>query len=297
MVEPSLYTFAGGACADATPEVGVIVECDVQPVQTMQWMAHRPRGAEPALLHNIRWAGARPFKAYLLRVTDGDRTYTFVVPKICGNVSLMHMEERPRAVVSAPAVFVSPLPQAPPAVVAPVAEAPPPPPAPAVVQTGVPISTMAVVRSTPFFVDGLFGKERRVRPLDGGFEAGQCSPLAGVKLGVAKRFSNDWEIGGAVGAAISLVSNDDKVRENAFFVEIEANEFVGHGLLLGAGLSLWDVTHSDTFAPAAMVHLGLPVAPNARFPVDFLVEGRALLDSLDDLGNNYQFWGGLRVRF
>lgn len=46
-----------------------------------------------------------------------------------------------------------------------------------------------------------------------------------------------------------------------------------------------------------MVHLGLPVAPNARFPVYFLVEGRAFLDSLDDIGNNYQFWGGVRVRF
>lgn len=288
--------FVGGACADATPETGVIVECDVQPGQTMQWMAHRPRGAEPALLRNIRWAGAKPFKAYLFRVTEGDRTYTFVVPKICGNVSLMHMEERPRAVVVAPVAFVPP-PPAPPAVVAPTVVEAPPPPAPAVVQTAAPMSTTAAVRSTPFFVDGLFGKERRVRPIDGDLEAGQCSPLAGVKLGVAKRFSNDWEIGGAVGVAISLVSKDEKVRENAFFVEIEANKFVGHGFFLGAGLSLWDVTHSDTFAPAAMVHLGLPVAPNARFPVYFLVEGRAFLDSLDDIGNNYQFWGGVRVRF
>ncbi len=289
--------FVGGACADATPEAGVIVECDVQPGQTMQWMAHRPRGAEPALLRNIRWAGAKPFKAYLFRVTEGDRTYTFVVPKICGNVSLMHMEERPRAVVAAPVAFVSPPPPAPPAVVAPMAKAPPPPPAPAVVQTAAPISTLAAVRSTPFFVDGLYGKERRVRPIDGDLEAGQCSPLAGVKLGIAKRLSNGWEIGGAVGAAISLVAGDDKVRENALFVEVEVNKFVGHGFFLGAGLSLWDVTHSDTFAPAAMVHLGLPVAPNARFPVYFLVEGRAFLDSLDDIDNNYQFWGGVRVRF
>jgi len=47
---------------------------------------------------------------------------------------------------------------------------------------------------TPFFVDVLVGKERRVRPAD--VEEGrltdwaQCSPLLGIKFGVAKLFDN-----------------------------------------------------------------------------------------------------------
>lgn len=289
-------SFTGGVCADAAPEDGVIVECDVQPGQTMQWMAHRPRGTAPVLLRNIRWAGTRPFRAFLFRVTEGDRTYTFVVPKVCGNVSLLHMEERPRAAVVVPPAFVPP---PPPPVAAPVlVETPAPRPEPASAQTAFQATAPAAAVSSPrFFVDGLFGKERRVRPIDGAIEAGQCSPLAGVKLGVAKRFQNDWEIAGTVGAAISLVSDDDKVREHALFVDVEANKYVGGNVFLGLGLSLWDVTHSDTLTPAALVHVGLPVAPDAKWPVYFLVEGRVFFDGVDDVANNYQFWGGVRIRF
>jgi hypothetical protein len=155
-----------------------------------------------------------------------------------------------------------------------------------------------VVRASPFFIDALVGKERRVRPLEGtALEFAQCSPLLGLKFGVAKRFENDWELAGALGVAISLVSDDDKVKEHALFADIEANKYLSGGTFLGAGLSLWDLTRSDTFAPAWMVHVGVPLAKDARFPVYFLVEGRVFLDQLDDVSNNYQFWGGVRVAF
>ena len=284
-------SFTGGVCADATPQDGVIVECDVRPGQTLQWMAYRPRGTAPALLRNVRWAGAQPFRAYLFSVTEGDRTYTFVVPKVCGNVSLLHMEERPRAAAVVAPAFVPPPPPppVPPPVAAPVvAETPAPREEPMSEQTAFQPAPAAMAVSSPlFFADGLFGKERRVRPIDSGLEAGQCSPLAGVKLGVAKRFQNDWEIAGAVGVAISLVTADDKTRENALFVDVEANKYVGGNVFLGVGLSLWDVTHSDTMTPAALVHMGLPLAPHAKWPVYFLVEGRAFFDGVDDLANNY----------
>jgi hypothetical protein len=32
-------------------------------------------------------------------------------------------------------------------------------------------------------------------------------------------------------------------------------------------------------------------------PVYFIGEGRLFTDHFDDLSNNYQFWGGIRVRF
>ena len=291
--------YTGGLCAEATPEDGVIVECDVQPGQTIQWMAYRPRGG-PALLRDMRWAGRQPFRAFLFRVTEGDRTYTFVVPKACGNLSLLRTEDRPRAAVVAPPVVVPPPPppvaaragRAAPAAGAGVRASRVPPPAP-----------VAAVSSPRFFVDGLFGKERRVRPIDDDAvlesdeEFAQCSPLVGVKLGMAKRFENNWEIAGAVGVALNLVSDDDKVREHALFVDVEANKYVGGNVFVGVGLSLWDFTRSDTLTPAALVHLGLPLAPNAKFPVYFLVEGRVFFDGADDIDNNYLFWGGLRIRF
>lgn len=255
----------GGRCADATPAEGVIVECDVQPGQTLQWMAHRPRGTAPALLQNIRWAGARPFRAYLFRVTEGDRTYTFVVPKVCGNVSLLSMEEK-RVPVAATVVeppFVAP----PPPAVAPVLVESPPPPPPTFEQPAAPMIATTAVRRTPFFVDGLFGKERRTRPVEGAIDAAQCSPMAGVKFGVSKRFDNDWELGGTAGVAVGLTTADERVREDAFFVEVEGNRYLGRHVFVGVGVSMWDLSHSDTITPAAMVHVGLPIAPNARFPV------------------------------
>jgi hypothetical protein len=292
-------SFTGGVCADATPEIGVIVECEVRPGQTMQWMAHRPRGTAPALLHNIRWAGAQPFRAYLFRVTEGDRTYTFVVPKVCGNVSLLHMEERPRAAAVVVPAFVPPPPPPPPVAVPVPVETP----APAAVSE--PVSELTASQAPPaapkrsvlFFVDGLFGKDRRMRPVDGEIEAAQCSPLIGLKLGVAKRFDNDWELATALGIAISMVSDDDKVQENEVFVDVVANKYVGRNVFVGGGLSLWDITHSDTVTPAALVHIGLPLAPGLKFPVYFLVEGRVFFDGIDDIANNYQFWGGVRIRF
>lgn len=294
----------GGRCADATPADGVIVECDVAPGQELQWMAHRPRGAAPALLRNIRWAGAKPFAAYLFRVTDGDRHYTFVVPKVCGNVSLLHMEETPRVVAAAvepppmPAMAAAPAMAPPPAAEPMLVERTAPPPEPVFEQAASPVTSSPVAHATPFFVDAMFGKDRRARPIDGGLDLAQCSPIAGVKVGASKRFAGNWELGGAAGVAISLVTDDDKVKEHVFFIDAELNRYVAGGnVFVGGGLSLWDLSHSDTLTPAVMLHLGLPIAPRARFPVFFLVEGRVFLDSLDDIDNNYMFWGGVRVRF
>jgi hypothetical protein len=289
----------GAACSDATPADGTIVECNVAPGQTLQWMAYRPTGgAELGLLRRIRWAGPAPFQAYLFRVTEDNRTYTFVVPKVCSNLSLMDMSEKPR-VAEAPAPVVAPppaaavMPMAAPVLV-PVLREPTAPP----VAIVPPQSSSAPAKALPFFMDALVGKDRRVRPIEGTeLEFAQCSPLVGVKFGVAKRFQNDWELAGAIGVAFSLVNDDDKVREHELFVDVEANKYLSNGVFLGTGLSLWDLTRSDSFSPAWMVHAGVPLAKNAKFPVYFLVEGRLFFEDLDEIDNNYQFWGGVRVHF
>lgn len=459
----------GGSCSDATPADGVIVECEVQPGSTLLWMAYRPtlrKGHRaPERLEYVRWAGKKPFEAYLFRVTNDYKIYTFIVPKPCANLSLMSVKEiegepasisvdrvcdpngtlhetvrasgrdlarvqrvsvtingqpagemtapswtftsnksgdytfdatdtrgRPYAVTPRTAhVDACPLPAPPrkPTVVAPTckvalsfvrvkggyeitvdatrsttgtSEV-----APAVTvdlrdDTGAAVGQTLTLDSsltakntvrkpgtyratatvsTPravetggyryegtatcedsvtiekpagqvsVFVDALVGKDRRVRPVDdrttigggpviansGPTDFAQCSPLVGVKVGVAKRFHNDWEIAGAAGIAVSLVTDNNEVREHEVMADIEANKYLNSGVFLGTGLSLWDVTHSDTFTPAWMLHFGVPLGNHPTHQAYFLVEGRLFFDHIDDIQNNYQFWGGVRIHF
>ena len=440
----------GVRCADATPADGTLVECDFEPGGTLLWMAYRPKRQEPGLIRGVRWAGEQPFPAFLFRVTEGDRIYTFVLPKVCANLSLAGVQEiskppaqisvdrtcapdgtlravvkaggdlsrvarvrvaidgRPAGELTAPSWSITTntsgtysfeasdaaggsYPVARASIVVEACPVPPPPPitvvnptcdvslsaarakggylitvdatrsttgtseaAPAVSvevrdATGAVVGrtltldasrtgTILVRRpgtyratttvSTPravvsgntryegtdtceasvaiesptgpmFFVDALAGKERRVRPIgDPAVDIAQCSPLLGLKFGVAKPFDNGWELAGAVGVAISLVTADDKVNESALFVDAEVNKYLGGRSFIGTGLSLWDLTRSQTFTPAWLLHFGVPVTKaDARHPVFIIGEGRLFFDHIDDVGNNYLVWGGVRVQF
>uniref|UniRef100_UPI0025B92999 hypothetical protein n=1 Tax=Luteitalea sp. TaxID=2004800 RepID=UPI0025B92999 len=81
--------YVGVACMEARPEPGTVVECDVRPGESLEWMVFRPGGGAPAVVRNVRWAGRQPFRAYLVRVADRETSYTFLVPKDCGNLSLL----------------------------------------------------------------------------------------------------------------------------------------------------------------------------------------------------------------
>ncbi len=297
----------GGSCSDATPRDGVLVDCDFQRGATLEWMAYRPnmgkKDPTPGRIDKFRWNGRLPFKAYLFRVTNNNRIYTFVVPKECGNLSLMSVQELPRETPPPPPpppVVTPPPPPPPPARVE------PPPPPPPVVQAPPPVA--ATVKASPFFFDVLGGKDRRVRPVAGretlnglpvvanagAGDFAQCSPLVGLKFGAGKRFTNDWELAGALGVALSLASGDDKVREHEVFADVELNKYLSGGSFVGTGISLWDVFHSDTITPAWLLHFGVPLGSQR---VHFIGEGRLFLDHADDVKNNYLLWGGVRVHF
>ena len=166
-----------------------------------------------------------------------------------------------------------------------------------------PAPAIATVKSSPFFLDILAGKERRVRDLPlqtiGGGQAfanagpgeyAQCSPLLGLKLGVAKRFSNDAEVAGAVGVALSLVNDDNKVREHAVFADLELNKYIGRGFI-GTGLTVWDFANETV--PGLLLHFGVPISSSDR--VYFI--GQSRLFFADGLKDNYLLWGGVRVHF
>src|SRR5579871_343973 len=92
-------------CGDSAPEDGVLVDCEFQPGGTLEWMAYRPNlkrhDRTPERILKFRWAGRQPFKAFLFRVTTNGRIYTFVVPKDCGNLSLMSVTEPKRELATA----------------------------------------------------------------------------------------------------------------------------------------------------------------------------------------------------
>ena len=108
---------------------GQMTEATITPGTHMQWMALK-RAGTPDLLRNVRWAGRESFEAFQFVVSAGGNTYTFVVPKVCGNMSLLSVSPIPRPTVTPPPPPAPPPPPPPPPVEAPPAPAPPPPPAP-----------------------------------------------------------------------------------------------------------------------------------------------------------------------
>jgi hypothetical protein len=182
-------------------------------------------------------------------------------------------------------------------------------------------TVVAVPSTASIFVDGLFGKERRQRPaseydlspeqltalgLTSATAAdtlfGQCSPLLGFKVGYAKRFKNDWELAGDAGVAFNLSSGElgngvDKINPATLLAEVEANKYLNNDAFVGTGLSFWDLTRSETFTPAWLVHFGIPLGHHPTHPVYFIGEGRLFFDNIDSVDNNYNFWGGIRVHF
>jgi hypothetical protein len=92
-----------GNCSTA-PEGDAIFDCQEPVGATYEWMAYRPiiRGKRtPARKERVRWAGQRPFAAFLVRVEAGDKLYTFIVPKACGNISLVTVGTSPAAAAAA----------------------------------------------------------------------------------------------------------------------------------------------------------------------------------------------------
>src|SRR5215475_4333415 len=102
---------------------GYVSDTTVAPGTHMDWMALK-RAGRGSVLHNVRWTGAQAFDAFQFSVEYAGYSYTFVVPKICGNFALLSRAPVPVAAAPPPP---PPAPEPPPVV-----QAPPPPPAPVV---------------------------------------------------------------------------------------------------------------------------------------------------------------------
>ena len=111
--------------------VSEVTDTTITPGSRFLFMALK-RGGAPAVLRNVRWAGRDSFDAFQFKVTAGGYVYSFIVPKVCGNFSLVSKVAAPVPSAPQPPPAPEPPPPPPPAYEPP-APPPPPPPAPAVV--------------------------------------------------------------------------------------------------------------------------------------------------------------------
>jgi len=311
---------------------GRVREVTVAPGTRFEWMAFR-RGGRARVVQGPRWDGARPFAAYEFEIDDRKNTYTFLVPEDCGNLTLAKLEpsreqarldedakrkaaeaasaaEAARADDARRAEEARRADEARRAEEARKAEA-------ARVEEArraeearkaeearqaeeARLAEEAALAWRPF-VAGYFGKQRRQYdandPANLGTEAwpGFCDPLIGGKVGMEYRLGdNGWVLGPAVGVAY----NTDESDRTSLFVDAEINRRFASRAYVGAGLGLWDLTHSDFLTPTALLHFGLPLwRGDDQRTLFFVTEGRLFLRRASDLDSNYQFWGGLRFLF
>jgi hypothetical protein len=139
---------------------GNVTETTVAPRTRLEWMALRRKGKADIIL-NVRWGGAKPFRAYTFTVETDTATHTFVVPEACGNLSLVSTAAK----APKPAPAPPPPPPPPPPTQAAAPPSPPPPPPPPTPPPAAPAPVAAADGPAPFLV-GAFGKQRRTFELD-----------------------------------------------------------------------------------------------------------------------------------
>lgn len=77
---------------------GELRDVTVDPGTRLEWMALR-RNGKPDLIRNARWEGDYSFDAFAAAVETPSRRYEFLIPKICGNLSLLQVTPVPVAVI------------------------------------------------------------------------------------------------------------------------------------------------------------------------------------------------------
>jgi hypothetical protein len=152
-----------------------------------------------------------------------------------------------------------------------------------------------------FFFEGDFGKERRVRQSGVAGNppvatyGGYCAPLFGFKFGFDFKINDSWRI--APGAGIAV--NTKETGQSSVFAEVELNKWFDRKAFFGFNVGVWDFVDSELTAPTAGIQFGTRLwsAGAGGNELHFVGSGRLFLDQLDDIANNYQFWGGLRYIF
>lgn len=266
-------------------EQGTIQETTIAPGTLIPFISYRRKGS-PGFFENVTWAGKTTFPAYYVDFESGGAGYRLIVPKPCSNfwVETRQLPPPPPAPEAPPPPPPPPPPPAPEVPPPPAVETPPPPPAP-VEQPGL------------FFIGGFLGKERRNEQLAASplFTA-DCVATLGIKAGILPRINDNLEAELSAGLKIELEDHDfefeDDTRVN-IFIDAALNAYFGSGFV-GGGVSFWDLNVEETRTVALLIQAGFDLSPNRRWQLVF--EARAPFEDMDNLDNNYMFWGGIRFR-
>ena len=113
-----------------------------------------------------------------------------------------------------------------------------------------------------------------------------------VKGGVAVKLADHVAFAPAVGAAVNI----DDIKRTSLFADAEIDVLFGPGAYVGIGVTVRDLTHSDSVTAGVLLTAGVTVwKSDARMDqLLFGVEYRYLYAPLSDPDVNYQFWGGLK---
>ncbi|MGE5198773.1 MAG: hypothetical protein ACM3H9_03975 [Rhodospirillaceae bacterium] len=306
-------------------------DMQVQPGTTMVWMAFRRGGGRPDIVRNIKWGGAKPFAAYTFVIDDLNQTYTFILPHPCSNLALLSSEpSREKARLDAEKAAAEKAAADKAAAEKAAAErarleaerrereraeaerlarekaaaekaAAERAAAEKAAADKAEAERLAAEKAAKidWFVSGLFGKERRTRPVDAAEDStttvneSLCSPLLGVKFGPELKVGPNFKINPGMGVAV----NFEDSSYTSLFAEAEFNYYsTGLRNYVGASFGIWDFTHGDYVTPSIGIQFGSQVWTNAKEDKMYVVaEGRMFTRTFDaGLENNYQFWAGIR---
>jgi hypothetical protein len=304
----------------------------------MEWMASRSASTgQPHVMRNVTWSGKKPFDAFEIVIDNMIRTYTFWIPKACGNIAIGGNDpSREKARLDAEAAEKARLEaerkareaaaekarqdalakqkaeadrlaaeKAAAAAAAAAAEK-----AAADKKAADDAAARAAaeadrLQKMSYVFAGYFGKERRTRE-NGNLkdvEADQtlqtlCSPLFGFKGGVLFRPNKARTV--EVGPMIGYAINTKTGSYSSLFAEVELNgRFNQNRTYLGTGFGVWDLTHGDWVTPSILVNFGQQIwSGSATKRVFFTIEGRLFTRTFNEgMGNNYMYWAGIRYNF
>lgn len=143
------------------------------------------------------------------------------------------------------------------------------------------------------FVSGFFGKQRRVNEE---FNSG-CDSLVGIEGGYGFYVTEQFEIAPAAGVRIIADDDEDEVLDRAsIFAEVEFNYHWSRAMI-GGGVGVWDITDDLGRDGSILGQFGVHLTEGSSVRVTWLNQGRIFFDDLDDIGNNYMIWTGLRFQF
>jgi hypothetical protein len=274
-------------------DTGTFSEETISTGKQIPWMAARKFG-RPHVMMDVLYEGP-PFEAYYVDFESGGTGWRFYAPKICSNFWL---EER---AIEKPAPPPEPPPPPPP----PPAPEPPPPP-PEVPPPPEPV--VEVERPGLFFLAGFLGKERRVDFVNDLAVGAECETIVGVKGGILPMLSDNVEAELSIGGKFVIDDDenegdeddllngdddefdDDEDSDHTLFIDAAVHALFEHGFV-GGGVSFWDLNDEDRRTISLLVQFG--VGPEK---LQFMFEARAPFEDMDDIGNNYMFWGGIRIR-